>query len=246
MNTRNNTILITGGGSGIGFAIAQLFSENGNTIIITGRNEQRLQKATARLKNTSYIVSDVTSEKDVEQLAATLQKDFPALNIVINNAGSASAYNLADSTDAFSKAGAEMLTNYLAPIRLNEKLLPLLKKQPSAAIVTVTSIVAIAPGKAIPTYSASKAALHSYTQSLRLSLEKDTNIRVFELLPPLVNTDFSQEIGGSNGIPPEQVATDLLSGIEQDIDEIRVGFTADFYKMFLASPEEALQRFNDR
>ncbi|MFT3827102.1 MAG: SDR family NAD(P)-dependent oxidoreductase [Chitinophagaceae bacterium] len=246
MNTHNNTILVTGGGSGIGLEIARLFSERGNTIIITGRNEQKLKQAVAQLKNTSYIVSDVSKEADVNKLVATLEKDHPALNILINNAGTASVHNLAEGTDAFNKASDEILTNYLAPIRLNEKLLPLLKKQSSAAIVTVSSIAAIVPNKVIPTYSASKAALHSYSQALRISLEKDTAVKVFELMPPLVNTDFSQEIGGINGIPPSVVATDLLTAMEQDVYEIHSGLTADFYKLFLSSPAEALHRLNNR
>ena len=105
-------------------------------------------------------------------------------------------------------------------------------------------MVALAPNVGIATYSASKAALHSYTQSLRYVLAKDTNIKVFELYPPLVNTDFSKEIGGENGIPPSQVADEFIGGIEKDEHDIHVGFTADFYKMFLASPTEAFKALN--
>jgi uncharacterized oxidoreductase len=131
-----------------------------------------------------------------------------------------------------------MQTNYFSVIRLVDKFLPLLKKQVNPAIVNVSSILALAPGR-IVTYSASKAALHSYTQALRLALEEESNIKVFELMPPLVNTDLSKEIGGANGIHPSAVAEELLKGLENDVLEIHVGQTADFHKMFFASSNEA-------
>ena len=136
-----------------------------------------------------------------------------------------------------------MLTNYLSIIRLTEKLLPQLTGRPKAAIVNVSSIVAFAPNTSLATYGASKAALHSYTQSLRHTL-KATSVKVFELMPPLVDTEFSQEIGGSNGIPPQEVATSLLEALENDTYEIHTGNTADLYKVFLSSPQEAFNMLN--
>jgi uncharacterized oxidoreductase len=244
MKTTKNTILVTGGSAGIGFEIAKLFSENDNHIIITGRDEQRLHKAASQLKNVTAIVSDVSNAADVEQLIKTLTKDFPNLNIVINNAGRALVYNLAtENVNAFEKAEDEMLTNYLSVIRLNEKLLPLLKKQKDAAIVNVSSVVAFVPGS-LSTYSASKAALHSYTQALRIALQKVTGVKVFELMPPLVNTEFSAPIGGENGIHPSVVAKDLFTALENDEYEIRVGNTEDIYRMYLNSPQDALNYLN--
>jgi uncharacterized oxidoreductase len=138
-----------------------------------------------------------------------------------------------------------MHTNYLSVIRLNEKLLPLLKKQSEAAIVNVSSIVAFVPGKLTATYSASKAALHSYTQALRVALT-DTTVKVFELMPPLVDTEFSTEIGGHLGIPPSQVADEFLAALEIDNYEIRVGNTELLYQLYLSSPVEALKFMNER
>jgi len=244
MNITNKTVLITGGGSGIGFQIAKLLSEKNNTIIITGRSEARLKDAIAKLNNVSYLVADITKEDDVNKLVGYINEHHPKLDVLINNAGQAFMYELADQP-AFENAGAEMLTNYLSPIRLIDKLLPVLKKQAEAAIVNVTSVLAIAPSHDVPTYSASKAALHSYTQALRLSLA-DTGVTVFELYPPLVDTEFSAEIGGSNGIPPKQVADELLEGLESDTYDIRVGFTAQFWDMHLKSPDEAFAMLNAR
>src|SRR4051812_34144140 len=188
MKTTQNTVLITGGSAGIGFEIAKQFVRNGNKVIITGRDESRLQRAAAQLKGVTAIACDVTKPEDIDRLLKTIHTDFPELNIVINNAGRAVLHNLADSTDAFDKAGGEMLTNYLSVIRLNEKVLPILKNKKEAAIVNVSSIVAFTPNHGIATYAASKAALHSYSLSLRIALAKTTAVKVFELMPPLVNT----------------------------------------------------------
>ena len=243
MKTTKNTVLVSGGSAGIGFEIAKLFSEKGNTVIILGRDKERLQRAAEKLKNTTAIVADVTKQEDVDQLAKRIESDFPSLNVVINNAGRASFFNPAEETNGFEKAGEEILTNYLSIIRINEKLLPVLKRQKESAIVNVSSIVAFASRIGLSTYGASKAALHSYTQSLRLALES-TPVNVFELMPPLVNTEFSKEIGGENGIAPSVVADDLLHAFDEDIYEVHVGGTAAFYKLFLSSPKEALLAMN--
>lgn len=245
MDTTNKTVLITGGGSGIGFEIAKLFSENGSKMIITGRSEAKLKDAAARLNNVEYFVTDVTKEADAEKLVNYIQANHPTLDVLINNAGNASAYTLGENAGVFEKAGDEILTNYLAVANLTEKLLPLLNKQPEAAVVNVTSIVALAPAFTIPTYSASKAALRSYTQILRFTLDKQGSpVKVFELMPPLVNTDFSKEIGGENGISPVVVAEDLLNALATNTYEIRVGKTAELYSAFFNGSENAVAALN--
>jgi len=244
MKTTNNTILITGGSAGIGFEIAKLLSEKGNNVIITGRNEERLNQAASKLNNVKTIVSDVSKAEDVEKLVAQITQEFSQLNMVINNAGQAFVFDMtAENANGFEKAEDEMLTNYLSVIRLNEKLLPILKTQQNAAIVNVSSITAYVPS-GLATYSASKAALHSYTQSLRFALEKDTQIKVFEIIPPLVDTDFSAPIGGKSGISPTLVAEEFLASLENDNFEIRVGQTEDIYRLFLSAPEEAFFAMN--
>jgi uncharacterized oxidoreductase len=244
MNITNKTILITGGGSGIGFEIAKLLSQKGNRVIITGRTEAKLQKAASQLNNVSAIAADVNSEADVDRLVDRINKQFGGLDVLINNAGHAWPYKLGEGVNAYDKAAEEMQTNYLSVIRLTEKLLPLLKAAEEGAIVNVTSIVAIVPGINLPTYAASKAALHSYSQALRYTLAKTTGIKVFELMPPLVNTELSVAVGGANGIPPAEVAEGLLAGLENDDFELHIGKTADIYKLFLHSPQEALNTLN--
>lgn len=246
MKTTKNTILITGGSAGIGFEIAKLFSKNGNHVIITGRDRERLRKAAEQLEHVTSIACDISNERDMDDLVQRIKAEFPNLTMLINNAGRALKYDLLEEdVDAYAIAKEEMQTNYFAVIRLTEKLLPQLKTQPEAAIVNVSSIVAFVPGSLV-TYSASKAALHSYTQALRLQLEDVSAIKVFELMPPLVNTELSKEIGGANGIPPSEVAERLLDAMERDEYEIHVGQTADLYKLFLSSPAEALLRLNSQ
>lgn len=246
MDLTNNTVLISGGSAGIGFEIARLLTEKGNHVIITGRDEQRLSAAAAKLNNVTAIAVDVTKEDEVDQLVKRLGTDFPELNILINNAGAAHYYNLIAGDRTWEKADEEMDTNYISIIRLTEKLLPALQQQKTSAIVNVSSIAALAPNLKIATYSASKAALHSYTQSLRLALQ-DTGIKVFELMPPLVNTDFSASIGGKeNGISPVEVANDLLKAFDDETFEIHVGQTAAIFELTKVSPLAALNAMNAR
>jgi len=245
MKSTNNKILIIGGSAGIGFEIAKLFSTE-NKVIITGRNERRLKEAAAKLKDVTAIASDVSCGQEVDELVKHLYAKHPDLNIVVNNAGKAFVYNVTgDGVDGFSKATEEIQTNFLSIIRLNEKLLPLLRRQPEAAIVNVTSIVAIAPSVRLPTYAASKAALHSYTLSLRYLLA-ETSVKVFELMPPLVDTEFSAGVNGHKGIKPVIVAEALLEGLEADNVEIRVCQTEEFYRFYLSSPDQAFAAFNNR
>ena len=247
MKTTKNTVLITGGSAGIGFEMAKLMLAKGNKVIITGRDEKKLNDAAAKLKGVITIKSDVSDEKEMDALITKINAEHPDLNILINNAGRAIVYPLLNSdSKVYDIAKEEMQTNYFSVIRLVDKLLPLLKKQVNPAIVNVSSVLALAPGR-IVTYSASKAALHSYTQALRMSLEEESNIKVFELMPPLVNTELSKDINGATGIHPSIVAEELVKGIENDELEIHVGQTADFHKMFFASPNEAVRRmFNSR
>ncbi|HTI89596.1 MAG TPA: SDR family NAD(P)-dependent oxidoreductase [Puia sp.] len=245
MNTTGKTVLITGGGSGIGFEIARSFSEKGNKVIITGRNEGRLKEAAAKLRNVDYFAADISDERDIDSLVSHLTSNYSSLDVLVNNAANASFYNIGKGDDALEKATEEIRTNYLSVISLTEKLLPVLAKQPEAAIVNVTGILALTPAFPMPTHSASKAALRSYTEILRFTLEKQgSSIRVVELMPPLTNTEFSKPIGGANGIAAEIVAQELLDGLENNIPEIRVGRVDGFYKMFFAGSEKAVAALN--
>jgi uncharacterized oxidoreductase len=244
MNIINKKVLITGGGSGIGFEIAKLLTEKGNQVIITGRTESKLKKAVDQLQGVHYFASDITREADIDELVNQVKQQFKGLDLLINNAADAYAYELAAEPGDFDRSAAEINTNYLAVIRLIDKFLPILSESKEAGIVNVTSIVAFTASNRLPTYAASKAALHFYTQSLRQALEKNSTVKVFELMPPLVNTDLSKDIGGENGIPPRQVAEGLVKALQENTFEIHIGQTAEFYKAFHTGSAEAYKMMN--
>lgn len=244
MNITNKTVLITGGGSGIGFEIAKLLNAKGNKVIIVGRTESKLEAAIEVLPNLIGIRCDINDADDVKKLIQKVSTEFPKLSVLINNAGRAFAYEHNESADAFEKATEEFATNYFSVIRLTEAFLPILKSQNEAAVVNVSSIVAYSPHASMPSYSDSKVAVHSYTLSLRHTLAKNTAIKVYELIPSMVNTEFSKDVGGENGMPANDVAQALIDGIENDEYEIQVGQTATFRTFYLSSPTEAFAMMN--
>ncbi|WP_461150576.1 SDR family oxidoreductase [Spirosoma pulveris] len=232
MKTTGNTVFISGGSAGIGLAIARKLSAEGNRVIINGRNSQRLQTALSELTNAVAIQGDLSVEADRIRIAQELATHYPDVNIVINNAGAAFMNNLGDSAnDAAGKAYQEINTNYLSIIHFTTLVLPQLLKQVDAAIVNVTSIAVFRGNKFLPTYSASKAALHSYTQGLRDTFAENDRLTIYELYPPLVNTEFSAEIGGANGIPASEVADELFQALANDQVEVPVGETKRIHQL---------------
>lgn len=225
MKTTGNTVFISGGSAGIGLAIAKKLSAAGNKIIINGRNEERLKNALNELdSSTVAIQGDLSVESDRIRIATELKSNYPDVNIIINNAGSAFINPLDDlSNNTAEKAYQEINTNYISIIHFTALVLPQLLQQEEAAIVNVSSIAVFRSNKYLPTYSASKAALHSYTQGLRDTFAENEKLNVYEVYPPLVNTEFSVEIGGANGIPPSEVADELFTALEKNQFEIPVG-----------------------
>jgi uncharacterized oxidoreductase len=189
MKTTGNTILITGGGSGIGRGLAEAFHTLGNQVIISGRRQKMLDETTAANPGMKSLTLDIESKASISEFAANVSEQFPNLNVLMNNAGIMRMEKLEDQPDDLADAESMVVTNLLGPIRLTAALLPLLKRQPAATIINVTSGLAFVPLAPTPTYCATKAALHSYTQSLRYQL-KSTSIEVVELIPPYVQTDL--------------------------------------------------------
>lgn len=240
MKTTGNTVFITGGSAGIGLAIAKKLSAEGNKIIINGRNEERLQTALKELPDAIGIQGDFAEEADRIRIAEDLKKNHPDVNIIINNAGAAFAYLLSETVNAHEKAMIEMNVNYIAIIHFTESMMPHLLQKEAAAVVNVSSIAVYGSHKLLPTYGATKAALHSYTQALRQTYEEQENIQIYEVYPPLVNTEFSAEIGGASGIPASEVADELLWGLGKDQFDIPVGET----KKYAAAIGEAMTKLS--
>ena len=211
MKTTGNTILITGGGSGIGRGLAEAFHKLGNKVIIAGRRQQALDETVAANPGMSSAILNIEDAASIRTFAAKLTTDFPSLNAVINNAGIMRPENLLAQTEVLTDAEAIITTNLLGPIRLTAALLPHLLKQPHASILTVSSGLAFIPMAMTPTYNATKAAIHSYSQSLRYQL-KSTNVEVIELIPPYVQTELmgAQQAADPRAMPLQDYLAETI------------------------------------
>ena len=211
MKSTNNTLLITGGGSGIGRALAGAFHALGNQVIISGRNQKTLDETTAANPGMKSLTVDMTDAASIRGFVAKLAEEYPSLNVLINNAGIMRPENLLSPELDTTAAEATILTNLLGPIRLTTALLPLLRKQPHATIMNVTSGLAFIPLAMTPTYCATKAAVHSYTESLRYQL-RETNVEVLELAPPYVATELmgEQQAADPRAMPLQEFISEVM------------------------------------
>jgi len=224
MKMTDNTILITGGGSGIGRALAEAFHALGNQVIISGRTQKTLDEVTAANPGMKSLTLDIADAGSIEAFAGQVTEQFPSLNVLINMAGVMKNEYLLDPA-SLSVAEDTIATNLLGPIRLTAALLPLLRKQPAATVMTVTSGLAYVPLFMTPTYCATKAAIHSYTQSLRYQLQ-DTPVQVIELVPPYVQTELMGERQASdpNAMPLADYIAETMSILTNspDVTEVLV------------------------
>lgn len=217
METTNHSVLITGGSSGIGRALAQRFWEAGNDVTIIGRDPGRLATTAAELNGIRTIALDIRDRAAVTELPAQL----PHVNILINNAAVQVNAKFASPHNSLETIDQEIYTNLVAPLWLTRLFLPQLLQKPAAAVVNVTSALAIVPKQSAPVYCASKAALHSFSQTLRMQLA-GTPVSVFELIPALVDTPMTNGRDQPK-MPPEAVAAEFWQGFINNQDEIRVG-----------------------
>ena len=192
MKMTQNTILMTGGGSGIGRGLAEAFHALGNQVVIAGRSASKLEETTAANPGMKSLTVDMTDAVSIRAFAAQVSETCPALNVLINMAGVMKVENLREPQGALADAEAMIATNLLGPLRLTTALLPHIQRQPNAVIMNVSSGLAFVPLNLNPTYCATKAAIHSYTESLRYQL-KDTPVQVLELVPPYVQTHLQGE-----------------------------------------------------
>ncbi|WP_207896962.1 SDR family oxidoreductase [Sphingomonas sp. PP-CC-3G-468] len=223
-------ILITGGASGIGLALAARLLSAGNRVIICGRNEATLKKAKAEHPALIIRVCDVADAPSRHALVAWLAIDHPDLNVLINNAGVQHRRDF-NGDSATAALDQEIAINLTAPINLIAELLPALKRQERAWIVNVSSGLAFSPMADVPVYCATKAAIHSFTLSLRHQL-RSTSVKVVELAPPIVDTGLggNARSGGTSSRPmmsPEAFATEALAQLATGRDEVLIGISAE-------------------
>lgn len=245
MKLTENTILVTGGATGIGFALARQLSERGNRVIVCGRSEEALSKAKAQVPALITRPCDIANTESRQSMVEWLNTNHPGLNVVINNAGVQYRRNFKDG-EALENIEQEIAINVTAPIRLIAEILPALKRQPQAVIVNVSSGLAFAPMADVPVYCATKAAIHSFTLSLRHQL-KTTGIRVVEVVPPIVDTGLggstrSEGTASRQTMLPEEFATEALAQLESDRDEVLVGMSVNTRKL----GETLFERMNPR
>lgn len=247
MNIKGKTVLITGGASGIGLESAKQFLAEGAKVIITGRNQEKLETAKKLLSSVIIIKSDVENPEDAIALFDKVTS-LGGIDILYNNAGVGSpALNLGIANEQILKnAIYEMNINYFGVIRLNDLFIEMLKSRKEAAIINTTSILSMVPAIEEPTYSATKAALSFYTRILRKNLEIiNSTVKVFELLPPVVATEMTAKRNDKK-MTPEQLVKALISGIKKDQFTIRVGDTKLLYIVSRFFPQLAFNLVNPK
>lgn len=220
MKLQGNTIFITGGGSGIGRGFAEALHKLGNDVIISGRRKQLLEEVTKQNPGMTFVELDVNDPADVKAASQKLIKQHPNLNVLINNAGIMKMDDAATKMDD-QQMVSQISTNLMGPIRITSEFVEHLKQQPNAAIINVTSGLAFVPLALTAVYSATKAALHSYTMSLRYML-KDSNVKVLEIAPPYVQTDLMNGANDPRSMKLDDFTAETIKLLQTENDEILV------------------------
>lgn len=247
MNLKNKTILITGGSAGIGLEATKQFLEIGAKVIITGRNQDKLDAAKKLYPSVIAIKSDAANEGDAISLYNQV-KDLGGIDILYNNAGvGVMPSNLGVASNKhFEGAAYEMNINYLAVIRLNNLFLDMLKSREESAIINTTSVLSYVPSLLEATYSATKTALAFYTKSLREHLRiANSSVKVFELLPPAVETELIAH-RKIKKMSTEKLIQGLIAGLQKDKYTIRMGYTGTFYYLNRFFPKLAFRLVNPK
>jgi uncharacterized oxidoreductase len=245
MRTTGRKELITGAGTGMGLEAAKRFSDLGSRVIMVARNAERLRTEAARLPGAIAFPGDISDEEQVAHLVKSVVAEHPDLDTVLLNAGVTHTYKLFGREDAPAHAEVEMRTNYLSAVRLIDGFVPLLRRQADPALIITTSGVAFAPDITNPTYSATKAALHSLTQSVRLQLERDGSpVSVFEFMAPLVDSPFSAAVISEQKVSASDAVAELFDALERDEFELHAGLTKDIYEALRSSSDAAVRAVN--
>ena len=247
MKNVKQTVLITGGGSGIGLAMAQKFMQHGNSVIITGRNLSKLEQVKTQFPEMHIFQSDVTKEEDVKQLVQQLQQQFGGIDVLVNNAGIMNLVDAGNECNELQKQFQEIEINYHAPIRMLHYFLPQLKKSSNAVLINVSSGLAYVPFAQAPVYSGTKSALHFWTQAIRPQL-KPHNIRVVELLPPVVDTKLAHDADLKDDsltpMPTQELADSFWNDYTKGKEEITPGLSKQLRLMSRLAPKFIFNQLN--
>ncbi len=250
MKISGNTILITGGATGIGYALAEYFLKEGNEVIITGRRKDKLLEAQKKHPELQIFASDITSESDRKDLKNWISSDFSNFNILVNNAGVQREIDFKQGIDEFNAGENEIVVNLEAPIILTGLFIPLLTSAKEAAIVNISSGLGFLPSAKAPVYSASKAGIHAFSMALRYQLLK-TSIKVFEIIPPVVDTELNPAGRSARGnfragVSPDEFVSGVMESFKNDIVEIGYGMTEGLIKASREELDARFQQMNSR
>jgi len=250
MNISGNTVVITGGATGIGLALAEAFLEGGSEVIICGRREQRLLEAKAKYPQLHIKVCDVAKEADRKMLVDWTIANHTKVNILINNAGIQRDISFINGIDEYLSGASEIAINLEAPIQLSGMFIPHLIGKQGAAIINVSSGLGFIPTAKMPVYSATKAGLHAFSMALRHQLLK-SGIQVFEFVPPAVETELNQEGRAKRGgfkvdLMPEEFVAGMMEGFKNDMFEIGYGMTAGLIKASREDLDRSFEQMNSR
>lgn len=249
MKTNGNTVLITGGATGIGFALAEALVKAGNKVLICGRRKARLEEAKKKLPEIQVRQCDLSQKKDLESLCNWVRNNHKDLNILVNNAGIQRAINLRKGRAELLRGEDEVQVNFTTPIYLSAYFTPLLLKKKDAAIINVSSGLGFVPIAAMPVYCATKAGIHMSTVSLRHQL-RNNSVKVFEIIPPAVDTELGKGTTGESGedyrgIPPSEVAAATMRALKNDEYEIVVGEAKNLVQGSRQNFEKTFQALNE-
>jgi uncharacterized oxidoreductase len=242
MKPSGHTILVTGGASGIGLAFAKRFLADGNKVIICGRRAEKLREAQSAHPALHTRACDVSDPQQRVELVAWATKAFPAMDVLVNNAGIQHQVSLQETGD-WTPLHREIAINFEAPVHLSMLMVPHLRNQPQAAIINISSGLAFVPRAAVPVYSATKAAIRSFTLSLRHQL-KQTSVEVIEIAPPAVDTDLGGPGLHTWGVPLEEFADAAYAQLREGKTEIGYGFSLDAMRASHEEREQIFERMN--
>lgn len=224
MDPKSSTLLITGGATGIGFALAERFVQRGSEVVICGRREQALRDAQRKVPSLHVRVADLSRDGDRQMLADRIVKEFPTLNVLVNNAGIQRRMSFSEDVAPWSERPEEIIINLVAPLHLTSLLLPHIARQRNPTLVNVTSGLAFVPAAFAPVYCATKAAMHSLTVSMRHDLSRQS-IEVVEIIPPAVDTDLGGKGMHTKATPVWEFADAVMKAIDAGQLEIGYGFS---------------------
>jgi uncharacterized oxidoreductase len=244
MKLENNTVLITGGSSGIGLELAKVLINKGNKVIICGKSNEKLVAAKKILTQLITYQCDISDAEECKAFARKVAANHPDLNILVNNAAIVNKIDFIGNENAMELAENEYQTNLLAPIRLIKLLFPTISANDSSAIINITTGLIYAPRVIYPFYNSSKSALHSFTQTIRIRL-KDEKTKVVEVMFPAVNTPWHQGNPPKIAISTEAAVSEMITGLEKGKSEIRVGGAKILHLISRLAPAFALKKVNE-